>query len=547
MSSVHGKVTHHEPCSACGSKDNVARYEDGYAKCFGKDCGWYQMPGDESMMTTDEPIGGPPLLNGLEYTAIPSRGLTAATCEQWKYGIAVDEAGRKCQVANEYSADGRLVSQKLRYPGKEFRRRGDKTQAQLFGQRACASHRQIIITEGEIDCLAAAQAHGLKWPVVSVPDGAHSALAALEAQAEWLDTHESIVLLFDDDEPGQTAAREVAEQLLVQPGKIKIGTVAGFKDAGEALAAGQPKRILEAVWNAKEHRPGGVVAMSDLWDEVNTEPEEGIAYPWQAFTEFTHGQRPRELVTWCAGSGVGKSAFVKEIAYQLAVDSGDRVGFVALEESVRRTTLDMMSLDLNRRLAIPEVYRNTPEALRKESFERVSKNFLLYNHWGSLDDGSLMAKLRYMAGSGGCTWLVLDHISIVISAQADEGDERKRLDRMMTNLRSFVEQTGVGLHLVSHLRRQNRSPHEEGGQVHLGDLRGSQAIAQLSDWVVGVERNQQEPDLFDRNMCTLRVLKNRPFGDTGEACQVWYDRATGRLIEGDTARAKWLLEADTNE
>ena len=32
----------HEPCPSCGSKDNLARYDDGHAFCFSIDCDHYE-------------------------------------------------------------------------------------------------------------------------------------------------------------------------------------------------------------------------------------------------------------------------------------------------------------------------------------------------------------------------------------------------------------------------------------------------------------------------------------------------------------------------
>ena len=61
----------------------------------------------------------------------------------------------------------------------------------------------------------------------------------------------------------------------------------------------------------------------------------------------------------------------------------------------------------------------------------------------------------------------------------------------------------------------------------LSQLRGSHAIAQLSDIVIGLERNQQDED--HRNETILRVLKNRFSGETGEAGILYYDQSTGRL------------------
>ena len=101
----------------------------------------------------------------------------------------------------------------------------------------------------------------------------------------------------------------------------------------------------------------------------------------------------------------------------------------------------------------------------------------------------------------------------------------------MTNLRKIVQETGIGLFLISHLRRPSGKSHEEGGQVSLSELRGSAAIAQLSDIVIGLERNQQHEDPIVRNQTTLRVIKNRFSGLTGPACKLQYTADTGRLKE----------------
>jgi twinkle protein len=86
--------------------------------------------------------------------------------------------------------------------------------------------------------------------------------------------------------------------------------------------------------------------------------------------------------------------------------------------------------------------------------------------------------------------------------------------------------------LVSHLRRvQGNEGHENGIEVNLSHLRGSQSIAQLSDCVIALERNQQALDEVEANTTKLRVLKSRYTGDVGLATQVVYDRDTGRLSE----------------
>ena len=102
----------------------------------------------------------------------------------------------------------------------------------------------------------------------------------------------------------------------------------------------------------------------------------------------------------------------------------------------------------------------------------------------------------------------------------------------MTKLRGLAENLQVGMVIISHLRRPdcNRG-HEEGASVSLSQLRGSHAIAQLSDIVVGLSRKVNEGS----NLTSINVLKNRFSGETGFAQELFYDKNTGRMIESDTS------------
>jgi twinkle protein len=81
------------------------------------------------------------------------------------------------------------------------------------------------------------------------------------------------------------------------------------------------------------------------------------------------------------------------------------------------------------------------------------------------------------------------------------------------------------------LKRPSDKGHEEGAVTSLAQLRGSGSIAQLSDIVIGLERNGQHEDVNERNTTHVRVLKNRFAGLTGKACRLLYNRMTGRMSE----------------
>ena len=139
-----------------------------------------------------------------------------------------------------------------------------------------------------------------------------------------------------------------------------------------------------------------------------------------------------------------------------------------------------------------------------------------------------MSHVRYLAKALDCKWIILDHLAYCCEKDMEM---REKTDAIMTKLRTLVQELGVGLFLVSHLKRSGGTSHEEGGTISLSELRGSQSIAQLSDIVIGLERDQQNECEVIRNTTTVRVLKNRYTGLTGPACYLRYDRETGRMFE----------------
>jgi twinkle protein len=125
---------------------------------------------------------------------------------------------------------------------------------------------------------------------------------------------------------------------------------------------------------------------------------------------------------------------------------------------------------------------------------------------------------------------------MALSALGDSNttDERKLIDYFVSKLRTLVEETGIGLILVSHLSRakDGNKGYEDGLQVSMNSLRGSASIAQLSNMVLSISRDLQA----DNNLAQVNVLKNRFSGETGKACDLHYDLETGCLteVQGET-------------
>jgi len=457
---------------------------------------------------------------------IPNRRLREAVCAKFGYTIG-DYQGERCHIANYRDPKtGRLVAQKIRRKDKKFTMLGDGKGAPFFGQHLYHGGKSLVITEGEIDALSIAQVMGEgKWPVVSLPNGAQSAKNVVEAQYEWLDSFEQIILCFDQDEPGRKATEEVLP--LLPPGKAYVMTLP-HKDANETLIEAGGEAITQAFWNKQPWKPDGVRSALELREAVlNPKKVPTIPYRWSGFNDRLGGLREGELVTLTAGSGIGKSTVARELAYHLGMKHEQRVGLMFLEESNARTMEGLMSIDMDHNLV---TRRDEADAKAlAQSFDRIAntERFYLWDHFGSNDVDDVIAKLRYMVKALGCRWLFLDHLSILVSG-IETGDERKTIDVAMTKLRTFVSETNAGLVLISHLKRPSGDKgHEDGAAVHLGQLRGSHSIAQLSDAVIGFQKSEDN----DQGIEPV-VLKNRWSGNTGSCGVLYYDRDTSRLAEG---------------
>lgn len=515
----------HLPCPDCGSHDALCKYTDGHTYCFS--CHSFHK-GDEQTVAPQQLIP----IDSMVLDSIRARGITKDTCQFYQY-LKVKIGGEWGQVANYFDDTGKLVGQKIRFANKVFKVRGHITD-RFYGQQKWAggNGKKLVITEGEIDCLTVSQLQGNKYPVVSIPNGVVSAKKVFKANMDWLNSFEQVIVMFDMDEPGRKAVKDI--EGLLKPNKLYIANLP-LKDPNECLLAGKGADVVKAIWSAKPYMPDGIINGKDTWEEVSKEDDHdtGYPFPWDIdLNKMTMGLRKGELTVLTAGTGVGKTTFVRGIAYDMGVNKNLKVGMLMLEENVKRTVKGLMSIAAGKRLYINRQGLSDEEF--KMAFDKTmgTGNYILYEHFGSLDGDNLMDKIRYMAVGEKCDFIILDHVSIAVSGI--EGDnERKLIDVLMTTMRSLVEETGVGLIVISHLRRvPDQQSHEEGGATSLSQLRGSGAIAQLADTVIGLERNQQA-DGRKKNLVRIRVLKNRWTGETGIAGYLYYDREIDQLTAVD--------------
>jgi twinkle protein len=523
-------------CDNCGSSDGRHIYPDGGEHCFVCQDHKHADQGDANMEVDLQPNTGEfdRLVKAWATNApfaVPDRSIRP---EQTKFYGAV-ETDRL--IAFPYFRDGESepCGFKVRDKGaKKFRTVGDMKGVSLFGQQKYGNHDRyrIIVTEGEFDALAARQMYDGKYDVVSVPAGATAVAKAFKDNYKFLDGFREIILCFDADEAGRAGIEQAADVFAGKLRVIKLDPLVG-KDACDYLKAGKQREFMDLTYSAGAFTPDGVLSATDLWDRLQKDRPEAMGeYPWAPLNELTYGFRPTELVTLCAGSGLGKSSILREIVMHIKQTTDHKVGVLFMEESVERTAEGFMGIDLSEPIHLPTSSITRKDQEYKQSFDRTFGDDKLFIMDASFDTGAtvdqVVSRVRFMAKAMDCKIVVLDHISILVSG-GQYGDERRALDEIMTKLRTLTQDTGIVLFAVSHLKRPDGKGHEEGAVTSVAQLRGSASIAQLSDFVIGLERNGQAEDETERNTTHIRVLKNRFSGITGPAGHLLYDRHTGRL------------------
>jgi len=417
--------------------------------------------------------------------------------------------------------------------GKNFMSNGDTKDLEFFGQSKCGSGgRMIIVTEGQLDTLAVfdmLKKLGKNYRVVSIVNGSKSAVKCFKTNYEWVNTFDNIFLAFDQDEPGQSAAEKVGA--LFEPNRVKVLRFSE-SDPNEMLVADKHHEFMNALFNASEARPDGIVSVDDIYEEAITPPVLGLSWPWPTLTDATYGYRRAEIYGIGAGSGCGKTEAFKEMINHTINYHNLPAGVIFLEEPAAKTLKVLAGKKVNKRFHIPaDKGGNWTIDELKDGINDLRGKVYLYNHFGSKDWASISSKIRYMVISLGIKDIYLDHLTALV---AQEKDEYKALNKIMEEMSSLCHELDCTIFYISHLRKANGTPHEEGGHVSADQFKGSGAIVFWSNFLFGLERNQQAEDKDERNTTIFRVLKDRNTGlATGTTFKLKYDHSTGRWDEWD--------------
>ena len=528
----------HQPCLSCGSSDALTQYKDGRSYCFSCQTTSRTKEKDNEMvreLSTTKPQQREVLAEGaldiesFDIRGFQERNILKTTAEHFNVRVEYDSNRNIIRHYYPYTSKGRSVGWKVRTLPKSFRFTGSNAGVELFGQSVGIKGKQLVITEGELDAMAVAQAYhdhyGKYYTVVSLPSA--TGIRSLIDNLDWVRSFDEVVLLLDQDEPGQKATAEAAKAIGV--GKVKIGKLTEKDPSDEYLKHGKAA-IMQAIWSAQPYSPAGIISGAEVWDEyIKRQNTVSVPYPpcMAGINDKVKGMRQGEIVLFTSGTGSGKSTLIKEIILDLLDKTDDKIGLVSLEESPGDTAEKLIQMKLQKNLSIQEV----PLDEQRTAFDSVFSDgrLVLLDHQGSISDGGLMDKIHSLAAMG-CKYIILDHLTIAVSEGAEGLTGNEAIDKTMSDLLKITKQYDIWMGVISHLRKaMGGTSFEEGKIASLDDMKGSGSIKQIAFDVIAFARNLTAETEDERNIVEMSVLKSRYTGLTGPAGRARYDFDTCRL------------------
>jgi twinkle protein len=408
-----------------------------------------------------------------------------------------------------YFRDKKLVNVKYRDGEKNFTLTSG---AELipFNLDSIKGCKEVIITEGEFDCMVISQVGFSN--VISVPNGASTGnnnLSWLDNCIEYFDEVERIILATDKDNPGINLRTQLSARLGVERCmKVEFGDC---KDANEVLQL-HGSDALKDIINAAEPFPiDGAFTVVDVEDELNNIYLNGLKRGYTIDMPDFDKLMSFELGRLYIGTGIpshGKSKFVDFIVSRLNLKYKMRAAFFSPETFPIEIHIAAIS-----ELLIGKKFGQS--TMTQDEYLQSKQHINEQYHWIMPEDGftvdNILSKARQLILRKGVQIIVLDPYN-KLEHQVGRGEsETQYISKFIDKLVSFAQRNNIILILVAHPTKMKKQLNGSFEVPTLYDISGSANFFNKTDFGFTVYRN------FEDNYITVIVnkVKFKHLGETG--------------------------------
>jgi twinkle protein len=467
---------------------------------------------------------------------------------EWMYEKGAAKAGNTTAINFPYYENGQLVNVKFRASEKRFKMVSG-AKLVFFNLAAIEKSEEVVICEGEIDCMSLYQCN--VFNAVSVPNGASRGsqkLEYLDNCIEYFESKKKVVIATDGDEAGQMLAEELVRRL----GKERCYLVRypeGCKDANEVLLKHGRDAVRALISQAEPFPLEGIFTAEDIAENVlniyrNGFPKgDKVGY---TFTSHVNEEscfddllsfRKGELTTITGIPNSGKSQFIDQIMVRLAARCGWRFGVFSPEQ--QPTELHVSGL-IEKYIGEGMFGKSQMNAAKLNAGIDFVNDQFFFMKQAEIDttiDG-IIDKAKELVARKGINGLLIDPYNYIEHKIPPGYSETQYISELLTKLKNFCHDYKVHCFLIAHPTKIQKDKKTGKYEVPtLYNVAGSAHFYNKTDNGLTVYRD------FETNVVTVYVQKVRFrfIGRIGFA-EFQYDRPTGRY-----AHLNYQFESELRE
>jgi twinkle protein len=429
-----------------------------------------------------------------------------------------------------FYVDQKLVNIKHRDGAKNFKLVKD-AELVWYNINALRGAKEIIITEGEIDCLSFIES-GLD-NCISVPNGASGKnLEYLDNSIDLFNTIEKIYIATDNDIKGI----ELRNELIRRFGSEKCSIVLfnDCKDSNEYLQKYGRNELCETVKRAVDIPVEGIINLNNYYDEIYSLFVNGLQKGKTiGFTEID------QIITWETSRlavvtgipGHGKSEMVDFIIMKLNILHGWKTAYFSPENYPISYFYSKLASKLTGKI-FKQGYINQQEF--EESFNYIDDNFFFIYPEDDMSIDNILLKVKYLVKKQGIKVLVIDPYNKVEHMRDRNESETEYISKLLDKLTSFSKKYDILVILVAHPRKMEKKDNGGYAMPTLYDINGSANFYNKCDYGLCVFRD------FNNMTVQLNVMKVKfkHLGDGGIAT-LKYNYNNGRYENGNSTVNDW--------
>lgn len=432
-----------------------------------------------------------------------------------------------------YFKNGQIVNVKYRGANKSFKLFKDG-ELIMYNIDVAINNKEIIIVEGEMDCLAMIEA-GYK-NTISVPNGASLGninLSYLDNCVEMFDNDTQFILALDNDEAGSNLRDELARRLGFENCNKVI--FKDCKDANDCLVKYGVQGIIDSMSNKSEFPIEGVFNANDIKDDIYSYYKDGLPKgsnigldELDDLIKFQEG-----YITTISGiPGHGKSEFLDFILCKLNILHGWKTALYSPENHPLELHFSKFA---EKMIGKPFEGNNRLSSIELDGMIKYhSKNFFFINPEEDFTIDNILVAVKSLIRKKGVkafvidAWNKLDHHYTT--------NETKYISEQLDKLVMFCEKNKVHLFLVAHPTKIQKDKSTGLHEVPtLYNISGSANFYNKTSNGLVVYRNYAE----GTTEIYVQKVKFKHWGKVGNVHLAW-DYKNGRYYKGNPDDTNWL-------